>query len=86
MITCSPSIFNKNETISTLKFGTRAKQIKNNAKVNKELSIKELKHLLKLAEQEIIIKNKKIEKLTTYVQQLEANLEGMTPEQKAELD
>ena len=53
--------------------------------MNKELSIKELKHLLKLAEQEIIIKNKKIEKLTTYVEQLEANLEGMTPEQKAEL-
>lgn len=80
VITCSPSTFNKTETISTLKFGTRAKQIKNNAKVNKELSLKELKHLLKLAEQEILIKNKKIEKLTAYVEQLEANIEGMTPE------
>jgi hypothetical protein len=35
---------------------------------------------LKLAEAEILIKNKRIEKLTTYVEQLEANLEGMTPE------
>ena len=46
IITCSPSIFNEQETISTLKFGQRAKQIKNKAKVNKELSVKELKYLL----------------------------------------
>lgn len=53
IITCSPSIFNEQETISTLKFGQRAKQIKNKAKVNKELSIKELKHLLAVAEKEL---------------------------------
>jgi len=39
IITCSPSIFNESETISTLKFGQRAKQIKNKAKVNKEFSV-----------------------------------------------
>jgi kinesin family protein 5 len=39
IVTCSPSIFNEQETISTLRFGQRAKQIKNNAKVNKEFSI-----------------------------------------------
>ena len=42
IVTCSPSVFNEKETISTLRFGYRAKQIKNNAKVNREFSIKEL--------------------------------------------
>lgn len=39
IITCSPSTFNEEETRSTLRFGSRAKQIKNKAKVNKEFSI-----------------------------------------------
>ena len=39
IITCSPSVFNEEETRSTLRFGQRAKQIKNKAKVNKEFSI-----------------------------------------------
>ena len=42
IITCSPAKFNLEETISTLKFGARAKNIKNKAKVNRELSIQEL--------------------------------------------
>jgi kinesin family protein 5 len=71
IITCSPSVYNENETISTLKFGNRAKQIKNKAKVNKELSIKELKHLLKMAEKEILIKDKKITSLEEYIELLE---------------
>jgi hypothetical protein len=41
-----------------LKFGQRAKQIKNKAKVNKEFSIQELKYMLQMAEKEIILKNK----------------------------
>jgi len=43
IITCSPSSFNEAETLSTLRFGLRAKKVKNNAKVNKEYSIQELK-------------------------------------------
>jgi kinesin family protein 5 len=46
IITCSPSAFNEEETRSTLRFGQRAKQIKNKAKVNKEFSIQELRHML----------------------------------------
>lgn len=42
IITCSPALYNQDETISTLKFGSRAKKIKNKAKVNKELSIAEV--------------------------------------------
>jgi len=44
IITCSPSMFNEPETLSTLRFGLRAKKVKNNAKVNKEFSIQELKN------------------------------------------
>ena len=37
IITCSPSNFNEAETISTLRFGKRAKQIKNKPKINGRL-------------------------------------------------
>jgi kinesin family protein 5 len=46
IINCSPSSYNEAETLSTLRFGIRAKSIKNNAKVNAELSPLELKALL----------------------------------------
>ena len=42
IITCSPARYNLDETLSTLRFGARAKRIKNKPKVNKELSIQEL--------------------------------------------
>ncbi|OBZ83544.1 Kinesin heavy chain [Choanephora cucurbitarum] len=47
IINCSPSSYNEAETISTLRFGARAKTIKNKAKVNADLSPAELKALLK---------------------------------------
>ncbi|EJT77631.1 kinesin heavy chain [Gaeumannomyces tritici R3-111a-1] len=43
IINCSPSSYNDAETLSTLRFGMRAKSIKNKAKVNAELSPAELK-------------------------------------------
>ena len=47
IICCSPSSYNDQETLSTLRFGTRAKAIKNKAKVNAELSPAELKAIIK---------------------------------------
>ncbi|PVF98921.1 kinesin-domain-containing protein [Serendipita vermifera] len=47
IINCSPSAYNEAETLSTLRFGIRAKSIKNSARVNAELSPAELKNLLK---------------------------------------
>lgn len=38
VICCSPSSFNDTETVSTLRFGMRAKSIKNKATVNVEMS------------------------------------------------
>ncbi|KAK7179612.1 Kinesin heavy chain [Paraphaeosphaeria sporulosa] len=53
IINCSPSSYNDSETVSTLRFGMRAKSIKNKAKVNAELSPAELKLMLKKAQGQI---------------------------------
>lgn len=53
IINCSPSSYNEPETLSTLRFGSRAKNIKNKAKINQELSAAELKQRLAAAEAEI---------------------------------
>ncbi|KAF2138021.1 uncharacterized protein K452DRAFT_301401 [Aplosporella prunicola CBS 121167] len=53
IINCSPSSYNDSETVSTLRFGVRAKSIKNKAKVNAELSPAELKALLKKAQSQV---------------------------------
>jgi len=53
IITASPSAFNEPETISTLRFGIRAKAIKNKPTINKEYTVAELKLLLSKAEAEI---------------------------------
>ena len=39
IITCSPASFNEAETISTLRFGKRAKKVRNKPKINKEVSL-----------------------------------------------
>ncbi|KAJ2700999.1 hypothetical protein H4218_001668 [Coemansia sp. IMI 209128] len=49
IINCSPSSFNSAETVGTLRFGMRAKSIKNKAKVNQDFSPAELKLMLKKA-------------------------------------
>ena len=43
IITCSPAKDNEEETTGTLKFGQRAKNIKNKPKVNKDETVAELK-------------------------------------------
>lgn len=72
IINVSPSSFNASETISTLRFGTRAKSIKNKAVVNEERSVEEYKILLANAE-------KQIAKQQTYIISLEARIAGKAP-------
>ncbi|KXS10182.1 kinesin-domain-containing protein [Gonapodya prolifera JEL478] len=50
---CSPSTSNSDETISTLRFGMRAKCIQNRAHVNVEMSVSELKKVLKGLKEEL---------------------------------
>jgi kinesin family member 5 len=54
IINCSPSSYNDAETVSTLRFGMRAKTIKNKAKINAELSPAELKRQLKSARNQVL--------------------------------
>ncbi|KAG5356449.1 Kinesin heavy chain [Yarrowia sp. B02] len=64
IINCSPAAFNEAETISTLRFGVRAKSIKNRAKINAELSALELRRILKKCQV-------KIDGQSSYISRLE---------------
>ncbi|PNS15101.1 Kinesin heavy chain [Sphaceloma murrayae] len=67
IINCSPSSYNDAETISTLRFGVRAKTIKNQARINQELSPAELKALLRKAQTQVTTFEEYIGKLETEV-------------------
>ncbi|KAI8061432.1 kinesin heavy chain [Gongronella butleri] len=67
IVNCSPNSYNEPETISTLRFGVRAKTIKNKAKMNAELSPAELKALLKRVKGESVT-------FQQYIQALESEL------------
>ena len=69
IINCSPSSYNDQETLSTLRFGVRAKAIKNKAKINAELSPTELKQLLKKAQNQVTT-------YETYVSSLEGEVQS----------
>ncbi|RLN66223.1 hypothetical protein BBJ28_00016207 [Nothophytophthora sp. Chile5] len=69
IINVSPSSYNAPETVSTLRFGMRAKSIKNKAVVNEQRSVEEYKVLLAAAE-------KQITKQQTHIIALEARLAG----------
>ncbi|RFU27045.1 hypothetical protein B7463_g9316, partial [Scytalidium lignicola] len=68
IINCSPSSYNDAESLSTLRFGMRAKAIKNKAKINAEISPAELKALLKKAQTQITT-------FENYVQSLQGEVE-----------
>ncbi|CAG8960750.1 hypothetical protein HYFRA_00002286 [Hymenoscyphus fraxineus] len=72
IINCSPSSYNDAETLSTLKFGMRAKAIKNKAKVNAEISPAELKALLKKARSQVTTFEQYFQTLDAEVQQWRA--------------
>ncbi len=67
IICCSPASYNDAETMSTLRFGTRAKSIRNKATINAEMSPAELKAQLKKAQARILV-------FETYAQSLEGEL------------
>ena len=69
IICCSPSSYNAPETVSTLRFGNRAKSIKNVARVNQQRSVEELTKLLMRAEKAIDVQGK-------YIAQLEAKMKN----------
>ena len=72
-INASPSDYNYGETMSTLRFGQRAKSIKNKAKVNQERSAAELMGMLAQSEKEINL-------LKAYIDMLVKELLGISPD------
>lgn len=65
IICCTPEQRHTPETLSTLRFGERAKRIKNNAKVNEELSPDELKVLLQSARKEVVTLKRRVKKFAS---------------------
>lgn len=71
MITCSPAIYNADETLSTLRFGASAKTIKTVVSINKKRSMEEMEALLKNLEKEVTWLRKyctKLEKQIEFMQ------------------
>lgn len=60
-------MWNEQETLSTLRFGTRAKAIKNIPKINREYTVAELLKKLEGYQEKIKRKDKKIRKLEDYI-------------------
>jgi kinesin family member 5 len=71
IICCSPSTYNAAETVSTLRFGNRAKSIKNVAKMNQTRSVEELTKLLMRAEKAIDVQGKYIAQLEKKMSKVE---------------
>ncbi|EGR34442.1 kinesin heavy chain, putative [Ichthyophthirius multifiliis] len=70
IITCSPSSFNEAETLSTLRFGIRAKAINNKPKINREITVAELQMILAKTELELEDKKTRIIQLENYISQV----------------
>ncbi|CBZ33703.1 kinesin heavy chain, putative [Leishmania donovani] len=72
VICCSPSPCHAQETLSTLRFGARAKAIENKAVVNRDLTAAQLRRMLETAKEEI-------ERLHVKVQQLSMTSGAVDP-------
>ncbi|OMJ90622.1 hypothetical protein SteCoe_7021 [Stentor coeruleus] len=70
IVTCSPALYNEAETISTLRFGMRAKAIKNTPKINREYTVAELKLMLAKLREEMAKKDRRIKMLEDQVKAL----------------
>jgi kinesin family protein 5 len=78
IIAVSPSSYNGPETVSTLRFGTRAKSIENKVSVNQTRSIEELENLLMRAEKAIDAQTAHIISLTTQLQAANSGSRGIS--------
>lgn len=87
IITCSPSPLNEMETISTLRFGVRAKNIKNKPKINREYTVAELKIMLARATEQIGLRDKRISDLEKTLKKCGLALpESISSDEKEELE
>lgn len=78
IITCSPAYYNYQETISTLRFGTAARNIKNKPKINREYTVDELKRMVTKRDKIIKAYENRVEALEEFLKS--NNLEMPTDE------
>ena len=78
IVTVSPHPYNEQETLSSLRYGARAQNITNVAKINKEYSVAELKMLLEKAEGRI----RSLEDRIRILRQVIVDLGGTPPSDK----
>lgn len=86
IVTCSPSPYNEAETVSTLRFGVRAKAIKNKPKVNREYTIAELKLMLSKAQEEIEKRDRTIGMLEETLRKMGGTVPERIVEKRAETE
>ena len=67
ILTCSPSIYNECQTLSNLRFGEKAKKIKNKPVINKELNFEQLKKKINDLNEIIHNKDLRIKQLEKYI-------------------
>ena len=75
ILTLSPSILNDIETLSTLRFGDRAMRVVNRAKINRMLTIEELKLILLAKDKLIKVLEDRVKELENYISQKEGKVE-----------
>ena len=67
IITGSPSPYNEMETVSTMRFGTAARNIKNKPKVNREYTVPELKRMIAIRDQLVSALKRRIKSLEKFI-------------------
>lgn len=67
VIAVSPATDNEDETVCSLRFGQRAKMIKNKAVINKQLTVEECKKIIEALQKELEFKSYRIEQLENFI-------------------
>ena len=68
IITCSPSVLNRTETLNSLRFGSRASKIMNRPIVNIEHTVPDLLKQLSKRDEQIELKETRILAFKNYIQ------------------
>eukprot|EP00808_Paulinella_micropora_P007515 g40283.t1 len=76
IVTCSPAESEYEDTINALRFGVRAKKIKNKAKANTEFSVLEYKRII----EDLKAKIATMDKVIKYIQKENEMLKGRNPD------
>jgi len=69
VIACSPASDNEEETLCSLRFGQRAKLIKNKAMINKQLTVEECKKIIDELQKQLDYKNARIYQLEQFIKE-----------------